>query len=181
MAAFATASVEMAVAEPDRSKLVSLAWAVVIVLPALGLAWYFGRSAASRRGTDRSERTGHGTGGLKGEVSPRTIAALFLLFALPFLTEAARVAWTGRGAMLEVQLLWAVRNLGLALAALSSRMTFARLSALISLFLVTVTSAMSEGTATIVVVGLFAAAGCLWLMFSYWGALGLDESSGERH
>jgi len=169
MTALATASVELGIAEPDRSKIASLAGAAAMMVPVLALAWYLGRSVRWRPNSVRRN----------GEVSSFIVVALLALLVLPFAMEVGRLFWFGRGRMLEVLLLASVRNLGLGLAALSHRTTFIRLSALVSLFLVAVSSAMAEGAAMIAIIVLFAAAGCLWLMRSYWGALRFEGSSGR--
>jgi protein-glutamine gamma-glutamyltransferase len=169
MTALATASVELGIAEPDRSTIASLAVAAAMMIPVLALGWYLGRSVRWR----------HNLIGRSGEVSPLIVVALLVLLALPFVLEAGRAFWFGSGRTLEVLLLASVRNLGLGLAALSRRTAFLRMSALVSLFLVAVSSAMAEGATMIVIVVLFAAAGSLWLMRSYWSALRFDESSGR--
>jgi transglutaminase-like putative cysteine protease len=169
MMALATASIELAIAEPGRSKLASMAWAAALMIPVLMVAWQ--RARAVRRGRETPREAG-GTS--------LAVVALLVVFVLPFAIDAGRVAWFGRGRMLEILLLASVRNLGLGLAALSDRVVFARLAALLSLFLVAVSSAMAEGAATIAVVGLYAAAGCLWLMMNYWGALRLEASTAGR-
>ncbi len=162
MTALATALIELAIAEPERPALVSLAWAAGLMAPVLAVAW---------------RRT---RGGSKGETSPIAVLVLVAVFALPFAIDAGRAAWFGRGRMLEILLLAATRNLGLGLAAFSDRVVFARLAALLSLFMVAVSSAMAEGAAAIAIVGLYAAAGCFWLMLTYWAALRLPDKAGGR-
>ena len=112
--------------------------------------------------------------------NPAAIVALLTLFALPFACEAARLVLTGRCAMAEDTLMSALRNLGLGLAAMAHRPAYARLSALVSLFLVTVASPVGGegGMAVLVPVGGFAVAGTLWLMLVYWKGLGIGEGAG---
>ena len=77
--------------------------------------------------------------------------------------------------MVEVTLLAALRNMGLGLAALAHWSFYARLSALVSLFLTTVASSIGgeAGIAVLAPVGGFAVAGTVWLMLVYWKGLGL--------
>ncbi len=112
--------------------------------------------------------------------SQAPIIALLSLFALPFAGEAARLVLNGRCAMAEVTLLSALRNLGLGLAAMADRPAYARLSALVSLFLVTVASPVGgeAGMAVLAPVGGFAVAGTLWLMLVYWEGLGPGNRAG---
>ena len=83
--------------------------------------------------------------------------------------------------MTEVALMAALRNLGLGLAAMAHRPVYARLSAIVSLFLVTVASAVGgeAGLAVLAPVGGFAMAGTLWLMLVYWKGLGPRRGSGS--
>jgi hypothetical protein len=163
LTALATALIELAIAEPERPTLASLAWAVGLMVPVLAVVW-------------RRSRNESGSGG----TSPVAVLALVAVFALPFAIDAGRAAWFGRGRMLEILLLASMRNLGLGLAALSDRVIFARLAVLLSVFMVAVSSAMAEGAAAIAIVGLYAVAGCSWLMLTYWGALRLPDSPGGR-
>ena len=82
--------------------------------------------------------------------------------------------------MAEVNLMSALRNLGLGLAAMAHRPVYARLSALVSLFLVTVASSVGgeAGMAVLAPVGGFAVAGTLWLMLVYWKGLGPEIGRG---
>jgi protein-glutamine gamma-glutamyltransferase len=157
MAAVATAALDQAVLEPGRSRAVALAATVgVRVIPAIVTAWYLGK----RRSLPANWAT---------------IVALEMLFALPFASEGVALLVNGRCAMVEVTLMSALRNLGLGLAAMACRPVYARLSAVVSLFLVTVASAVGgeAGMAVVVPVGGFAVAGTLWLMLLYWKGLGL--------
>ena len=160
MAALATAALEQAVLEPGHSRGLALAFTLgVLVAPALAAAWY----VAGRGGSTVTGRSG-----------PALFAALLALFALPFACAGARLVLTGRCAMPEVTLLAALRNLGLGLAATADRPVYARLSALVSLFLVTVALPLGgdAGAAVLAPVGGFAVAGTLWLMLVYWNGLG---------
>ncbi|MGP0067628.1 MAG: hypothetical protein ACLQGP_29035, partial [Isosphaeraceae bacterium] len=99
MAAIATTAMDQALLEPGRSRALALAaTACVRVVPALVIAWYFGR------------RLG------RLPANWVTIVALEVLFALPFASEAVLLLVNGRCAMAEVILMSALRNLGLGLA-----------------------------------------------------------------
>ena len=138
MAGLATVALEQAVLEPGRSRAIALAWtAGLLIAPALVASWRMNRG-----GRERLPHTA-------------TLVALLVLFALPFANEAARLVLTGRSAMAEVTLLSALRNLGLGLAAMAHRPVYARLSALVSLFLVTVASSVGgeAGMAVLAPVG----------------------------
>ncbi len=159
-----------------------------------------GRSRAPRPGLDRrrARRAGAGrfvaqSGTMRGSRRPpddgpaarrhtAPILALLALFALAFACEAGRLVLTGRAAMAEVTLLSALRNLGLGLAAMAHRPAYARLSALVSLFLVTVAPPVGgEGGMAVLAPAVgFAAAGTLWLMLVYWKGLGMDGRRGGR-
>lgn len=177
LAGLATAAVELAIAEPERSQRAALLRAGVFLITVLAVAWYRARrvvpKAAVIRTTPeaRAEREIGGVGAL-------WIGLLLLVLIAPFLSDVVRVARYGRGQMVEILLLSTVRNLALGLAALADRVHFARLSALSSLFLISVSSAMVEGAQMILIVSLYATAGCLWLMLFYWGRLRLPGSPG---
>ena len=102
------------------------------------------------------------------------------LFALPFVWELGSMVlrWPVRDA--EVTLMAALRNLGLGLAAMAHWRVYARLSALVSLFLVTVASSVGGegGMAVLAPVGGFALVGTLWLIMVYWEGLGFEVSAG---
>lgn len=169
LTALATASIELAIAEPGQSTLASSAWAAALMIPVLAVGWHRARAIRRKSGAPR-----------RAEATPVAVVALLAAFVLPFALDAVRVAWFGRGRMLEILLLASMRNLGLGLAALSDRVVFARLAALLSLFMVCVASAMAEGSAAIALVGLYAAVGCFWLMLNYWGDLRLPEGTAGR-
>jgi hypothetical protein len=171
MAGLATVALEQAMLEPGRSRAVALASTVgVLIAPALAWFWYLARREDSRdQGASSTGRPG-----------AAAIIALLTLFALPFAVEAARLVLSGRCAMAEMTMLAALRNLGLGLAAMAHRPAYARLSALVSLFLVTVASPVGgeAGMAVLLPIGGFAVAGTLWLMLVYWNGLGPGEGAG---
>ncbi|MGO9918617.1 MAG: transglutaminase domain-containing protein [Isosphaeraceae bacterium] len=179
LAGLATAAVELAIAEPERSQLAALAGASVFLMPVLAVAWYRARWVVTETHVERSAMSAQNQGETGG-VGAFWVVLLLLVFIAPFLSDIVRIARFGRGQMLEILLLSTVRNLGLGLAALSDRAHFARLGALTSLFLVSVSSAMVEGALMIVVVSLYAAAGCVWLMLFYWERLRLPGSADSR-
>jgi hypothetical protein len=167
MAGLATVALEQALLEPGRSRAVALAWtAGLLIAPTLAASWYLARRKRSR--------TGGASESGRPPASPAVIFAFLTLFAFPFACEAVRLVLTRRCAMPEDTLLSALRNLGLGLAAMAHRPAYARLSALVSLFLVTVASPVGGegGMAVLVPVGGFAVAGTLWLMLVYWKGLG---------
>jgi transglutaminase-like putative cysteine protease len=152
LAGFATVIAELALAEPGRPVSWSLAVAALHCVVAAGL-----QAGIDRLARSRDPRPG---------VAEIAIVALFLL---PFVAEAARLVGSGRSRTLELALLAALRNLGLGLAALSSRSAFGRLSAVVSLFLVlTAASVAEEGATVLVALGGYAVAGGLWLSTVYW-------------
>ncbi len=175
MAAFATASLEQATLEPGRSRWVALAFtAGVFLVPALAAAWVLARRERSPR-RPTPNRDGLTAG-------PAVFAGLVGLFVLAFAWEGTRLVVLGRSEMAEMILLAALRNLGLGLAVLACRPVFARLSALVSLFLATVASSVG-GEAGIAVLGPlagFAVAGTFWLMLVYWKGLGLGTEGHAR-
>ena len=81
--------------------------------------------------------------------------------------------------MAEVTLLAALRNLGLGLAAMADQPVFAKLSALVSLFLVTVASSVGgeAGMAILAPLAGFAVTGTFWLMLHYWKRLDIPAAS----
>jgi hypothetical protein len=175
MAGLATVALEQAMLEPGRSRSISLAWtAGVLIIPALIDAWAVARRGDSAAGNSR--RPG------RSLASPATIIALLGLFALPCVVEAGPFLFSGRCAMAEITLLSALRNLGLGLAAMAHKPAFCRLSAVVSLFLVTVASSVGGegGMAVLAPVGGFAVAGTLWLMLVYWRVVGPETSAGSE-
>lgn len=162
MATFATTALEQAVLEPGHSRSYALGATLALLIAPTCLA---ARFLAKRGSALKAEGPRFGT------AAP---VALLILFAIPFTGEAARLAFDGRRSLLEITLLMALRNLGLGLAALAYRPVYARLSALVSLFLVTVASPIGgeSGPAVVAPVAGFAVAGTLWLMRVYWKGLG---------
>ncbi len=81
--------------------------------------------------------------------------------------------------MAEVTLLAALRNLGLGLAAMADQSLFARLSAVVSLFLITVAASIGgeAGMAVLAPLGGFAATGIFWLILLYWGRLDISAAN----
>lgn len=171
MAILATFAIELAVAEAGRPPLAVLAAASgFFVAPMLGVRCWIGR-----RG-----RVGVGPG-LRPEVARIVEAVAFAcLLAIPFASGYVLSAWTGNGLPPEVVLMGSLRNLGLGLAALSSRPDRARLAALVSLFLALVASAMGDNPAVVLAVGAYAVAGVLWLMLAYWDGLSPSTDRGRR-
>jgi protein-glutamine gamma-glutamyltransferase len=175
MAAFATTALDQAMLEPGRSRALALAVSAgVLAIPVLVGGWIL---------TGRHARA-IGLGARLGRLSRGATAnfSLLALFALPFACEAVRVILGGRPAMAEVTLMTALRNLGLGLAALAVRPVYGRLSALVSLFLVTVASSVGgeAGMAVLAAIGGFGVSGTLWLILVYWEGLGPAASAGAR-
>ena len=104
---------------------------------------------------------------------------LLTLFVFPFVYELGRLILTGRPAMAEVTLMAALRNLGLGLAAMADQPVFAKLSALVSLFLMTVATSVGgeAGMAILAPLAGFAVIGTFWLMLHYWKHLEIPPAS----
>ena len=174
MAGLATIALEQAMLEPGRSRVLALALtAGLFIIPGLVAAWLLARNQISS--------TGRAPASSRSLTSPAAGFALVSLFAVPFIWEAAHIVFAGRTAMVEVTLMAALRNLGLGLAAMAHWRVYARLSALVSLFLVTVASSVGGegGIAVLAPVGGFALAGTLLLILVYWEGLGLAVSAGS--
>lgn len=180
MAIFATAALEQAVLEPGKSRTFALGVTIaLLIVPMMAAAWFLSRQA-------HSSSPSHETASRPGAVGRRaSIAhvALLMLFVIPLGWRAASLLVMDRGPMLEITLLAALRNLGLGLAAMSHRPAFARLSALVSLFLVTVASPVGGegGFAVLASVGGFGLAGTLWLLLVYWNGLALLRLGPRAH
>ena len=173
LASLATASAELAIAEPGRPTGVSLAWAAAWIAAAIVLHLRLAGFTPSEKGQGRRGR--------RVSTPPFIIVALLLVFAMPCAIEAGRWVRLGRVETMEIVLISSLRNLGLGLAILSSRPAFARLAALVSLFLVLVASSLAEGTVVLGTLGVYAAFGGLWLMMVYWRGLRLPaEPDGPR-
>lgn len=106
LAALATVSAELALAEPGRPEGLSLAWASLWVVVAL----------AAHLGPGRSRNSGVGPAPGRATTRPLLVIAILIAFAAPFIIEAARLMWLGRSSPMEIVMLAALRNLGLALA-----------------------------------------------------------------
>ncbi len=170
LAALATTSAELAIAEPGRPLMVSLAWGLGWSLAAWMVSLWSKSSSPGLLARSRPRTS----------LSPLLVIGLLVVVALPFVVEAGRLARVGRAEPLEVVMISALRNLGLGLAVLSRRPAFARLAALVSLFLVLVASSQAEGTALLWALGTYAAVGCLWLVLASWGGLRLPTSNDRR-
>ncbi|MGE3818105.1 MAG: transglutaminase domain-containing protein [Isosphaeraceae bacterium] len=162
LTALATGAAELALAEPGRPAAVSLAVAAGLCALALGAHAWIGRPARAQTAT-------------RGWV----VAALLVLFLLPFLAEGIRLLRVGHAQMLELVLLAVLRNLGLGLAVLARSLSFRRLAALVSLFLILVASPVAEGPVVLGILGAYAFAGSLWLMLAYWRGLPRSITAGH--
>ena len=91
--------------------------------------------------------------------------------AAPFVAEPLRRRWTDDGYPLEIQMVTSFRALGLALGACAGWVLCLRLAGVASLFLVLFSAAMTNHPAVLVALGLYTAAGSVWLMLAYWTAL----------
>ena len=168
MAVLATTTLQQALVEPGESRTAALISTVALfVVPTVAVSWLF----AGREKPSNSKFAG-----FAHVPDPRaTVIGLIVLLGLPFVVEAARLAISGRCAMLEITILCGFRNLVLGLAALAFRPAYARLSALASLFLVTAASAVGgeAGFAVLAPLAGFTVAGILWLVLAYWQSLRL--------
>jgi hypothetical protein len=161
MTALATLVIELALAEPERSPWLCIATAsALLVAPTLALAWFLGWRARAR-----DEKPGCSAG---DGLPPRAVVALLLFFSLPFAVAAGRQVFSGHHPILEDVLISAVMNLGLGLATLSHRTACARLSALITLFLVLIGASLGDGPLLRTLTGLYVVAGTIWLLLNYW-------------
>ena len=167
----ATLAVELGIAAPGSPPTtVLLAASGCLVAPMLlATAWITRR--AGHQAVNRPDR-------------PRVweLAALMGLLILPLAGQPVVAAWFGHGLPLEAVLMAALRNLGLGLATLAHRSLFARLAALVSLFLILIASALEDGPLVLGAVGLYAVAGVVWLMLAHWERLApsLIKSQGRR-
>jgi hypothetical protein len=171
--AFATAIVQLAIADPGEPMARTLVFTTIVFLaPAVAASLYLGRRADVRRAARSSARW--------AGVGAAIVLSLLAIFAMPFAIQFGRVAWLGHGMPLELVLLTALRNLCLGLGVLSFLKVGSRLAAIVSLFLVSVGSALGEGQVIIVLVGVYAVVGTLWLMLGYWGRLRIHSDTKER-
>jgi hypothetical protein len=95
------------------------------------------------------------------------VAGLAAVTAAPLAIEPILRIWLGEGRPLEIQLLLGLRNLALALAALSVWPHCARLSAAASLCLMLFAQVIDEGKSSTWLLLPFAVAGGSWLLVSY--------------
>jgi hypothetical protein len=108
-----------------------------------------------------------------GHRSP-PLFVFFTLLALavaPFVIEPLRRRLTGEGYPLELQMVFALRNLGLGLAAFAAWVLCLRLACIVSLFLMLFAVTMTDHPAGMVFLGLYSAVGSAWLMLVYWTGL----------
>jgi protein-glutamine gamma-glutamyltransferase len=105
-------------------------------------------------------------------VPPRFVLLILVgLLAAPFLVEPLRREWLGEGYPLELQMIFALRNLGLGLAACAAWVLCLRLACVVSLFLMLFAVATTEHPAVLTLLGLYSATGSVWLMLVYWTGL----------
>ncbi|HTU93712.1 MAG TPA: transglutaminase-like domain-containing protein [Gemmataceae bacterium] len=149
----ASAATEIAAVE-DRPLLSSLAVAAAWV----GLAALLGLFARPRDD--------------QRHVPPRYVLVLLLLLgAAPFLIDSLRRRWVGDGFPLELQMVFALRNLGLGLAAFAVWPLCLRLACVVSLFLILFAVSLTSHPAVLWLLGFYSAAGSVWLMLVYWSRL----------
>ncbi len=86
------------------------------------------------------------------------------LTVVPFAGEPLRREWTGDGYPLELQMVFALRNVGLGLAVCSGWAICLRLAAVASLFLTLFAAAMTNHPAVMVLLGFYCLVGSVWLM-----------------
>ena len=171
MVILATLAIELAMAAPGSPPASVLGSAgAVLIAPMILAAWWLGRRNSGARWRLILARLGRSA----------EFVALLVLLILPLVTQPVIAAWTGQGLPLEIILMASLRNLGLGLGALAYRPGMTRLAALVSLFLVMIASAMNDGLVVLVLVGMDAVAGVLWLMLSYWEGLALSVVGGRR-
>lgn len=100
---------------------------------------------------------------------------VFLLLAgltlLPMGLEPWRRRWTQEGFALELQMVFGLRNLGLGLAACSRWAVCLKLSAIVSLFLMLFSAAMSDHWVLQALLAVYTAVGSVWLMLADWSDL----------
>jgi protein-glutamine gamma-glutamyltransferase len=149
----AAAATEVAAVD-SRSVLTSAAMAIFWVGLAAMLGWLVPLPPDGRR------------------APPRFVFLILLaLAAAPFVVEPLRRSWTGEGYPLELQMVFALRNLGLGLAAFSAWLLCLRLACVVSLFLMLFAVTMTDHRAVMVLLGLYGATGSVWLMLVYWTGL----------
>jgi hypothetical protein len=94
-----------------------------------------------------------------------------LLFFSPFGIEPWRREYLGDGYPLELQMVCGLRNAGLGLAACAGWFHCLKLAAVASLFLALFSAAMTNHPVVMVMLGLYALAGGIWLALRHWGGL----------
>jgi hypothetical protein len=156
---FASTATEIAAVD-TRPVLASLGLATVWVGLAAVLGWVV---PVPKRGQSPFSES---------RVPPRFVLFLMLvLVAAPFVVEPFRRRWTGDGYPLELQMVFALRNLGLGLAACAAWTLCLRLAGVVSLFLMLFAISMTDHPGVLTLLGLYSAAGSVWLMLTYWTSL----------
>jgi transglutaminase-like putative cysteine protease len=113
-------------------------------------------------------------------VPPRYVFILLLLLsAAPFVIEPPRREWAGDGYPLELQMVFALRNLGLGLAVFAVWPLCLRLACVVSLFLILFAVTLTAHPAILWLLGLYSAAGSVWLMLVYWSRLRRCDTAAE--
>jgi transglutaminase-like putative cysteine protease len=153
LAALASAATEVAAAD-DRPVPTSLGLAAVWIAVAALLGRLVPPPADGRRNPPRF-----------------VTVVLLLLAAAPFAVEPLRRDWAGEGYPLELQLVFALRNLALGLAAFAAWRLCLRLACAASLFLMLFAVSMTDHPAVQTLLGLYSAGGSVWLMLVYWSDL----------
>lgn len=98
----------------------------------------------------------------------RFVIGAALVTALPFILALVGPRFGYQEQPLELILLSACRNLSLALLALSGWEAYGRLGGILSLFLVLFSTTLAESKWALVIIVVYAALGCLWLMRLHW-------------
>ena len=112
---------------------------------------------------------------------PGWVFLLVLALALaPFAVEPLRREWTGDGYAFELQMVCGLRNVGLGLAACAGWLLCLRTAAVVSLFLMLFSAAMTNHPAALVLLGTYAVAGSVWLVLLHWTELRTAFVSSER-
>ncbi|MBI3407339.1 MAG: transglutaminase domain-containing protein [Planctomycetes bacterium] len=102
------------------------------------------------------------------------LALLFVVIVLsaaPFLVEPLRRSWFGVGYPLELQLVFALRNLGLGFVVFASWPSCVRLAGVASLFLMLFSVTIAAHPVVRIFLGIYCALGSIWLMLVYWTGL----------
>ncbi|MCS6852604.1 MAG: transglutaminase-like domain-containing protein [Gemmataceae bacterium] len=153
MLALAAWGVEIAAVD-TRPTLISLGLASVWVVLAALVAWRLPRPADPHRRP------------------PIWVHLLILVLGVaPFIVDPLQQRWLGDGYALELQMVLALRNMGLGLAACAGWVLCLRLAAVASLFLMLFAAAMTNHPAVMAFLGLYTLTGGAWLMLLYWAGL----------